>query len=117
MAYRRFKPQTPFTVPFHLLTPEETTVKGTPVKNYTEGTTVFYCTFRTFGGTEREENGLLSVYDTAVIDTWYTDAIKADCRIKILTTGQVYDIIGTPENILMRNQFLRFKVSAIKGGA
>jgi len=112
-----YKPQMPFTVPFKILTPTLTTIKGTRTKIFTESETVYFCSFRTFGGTEMTENGVYSVVDTAIIDTWFTDQITADCRIHNLQNGQVYEVIGTPENINMRNQYLKFRVRAIKGGA
>jgi hypothetical protein len=34
-----------------------------------------------------------------------------------LSDGAVFDILGEPENIEMRNQFLKFKVRRVKGGA
>lgn len=112
-----YKPQTPFTVPFKILKPTLTTTKGTPTKKFTPSETVYFCSFRTFGGTELTENGVYSVVDTATIETWFTDEITADCRIHNLQNGQVYEVIGTPENINMRNQYLKLRVRAIKGGA
>lgn len=112
-----YKPQMPFTVPFKIQTPTLQTVKGTPTKTFTEGETVYFCSFRTFGGTETIENGVYTVLDTGIIDTWYTDKITSDCRIHCLQNGKVYDVIGTPENINMRNKYLKFRVQAIQGGA
>ena len=43
--------------------------------------------------------------------------IKSGDRIKLLESGAVYDIIGQPENIELRNQEMSFKVNRIKGGA
>jgi hypothetical protein len=34
-----------------------------------------------------------------------------------LSDGAVYDIIGEPENLEMRNMFLKFKIRRVKGGA
>jgi len=113
MAY---KPATPFTVPLMLLIPKEVYIKGVLKKYYPEKGDVFYCSFRTFGGTERESNSVYSVEDTAVIDTWYRPDIKANCAVKT-ETGTVYEILGTPEDIDQRHQFLKFKVRALKGGA
>ena len=73
--------------------------------------------FRTFGGTERDVNGLYSVENTANIETWYRPDIKSNCRIYVPGTGEYYDVLGEPENINMRNQYLKFKVLQIKGGA
>ena len=55
--------------------------------------------------------------DTANVETWYRSDIQTQCRIKVLQTGQIYEIINVPENIDMRNQFVKFRVQAVKGGA
>ena len=57
------------------------------------------------------------VEDTANIECWYRPDIKSDCRVGLLSTGAIYDIINEPENIDMRNQFLKFKVLRYKGGS
>lgn len=114
---KSYKPATPFTVPFHIITPVLGVVKGVTTKTFTEGQTTFFCSFRTFGGTELTENGLYSVVDTATIETWFDPAITAGCRIKTLDDNKVYEVIGTPEDIEKRHQFLKFKVQSISGGA
>ena len=115
---KTYKPNFPYGVPAELYAPTGETIKrGVPVKTYSATGARFNCSFRTFGGTESTENGLLSVIDTAVIETWYRPDIQADCRIKILSTGKVYVIIGTPENIQLRNQYMTFRVRAVEGGA
>lgn len=113
-----YRPALPFTTVLILLTPAYETVKGTPVKKYPEtSTTVFYASFKTYGGTEKVINDLYSIEDTAIVETWYRPDIKADCRICLTSTNAVYDIISEPENINMRGQFLKFKVRRVKGGA
>ena len=78
---------------------------------------LIYGSFKTFGGTDRVVDGLYSVEKTAVIETWYRPDITSDCRIGVLQTGEIYEILGEPENINLRNQYLRLKVKQIKGGA
>lgn len=114
-----FKPSAPFTVPMMLLEPTYTTVSGVPTKTFPAltGGKVFYGNFKTYGGTEREINGLYSVIDTAIIECWYRPDIKSDCRIGIPATNAVYEILGEPENINLRNQYLKFKVQRVKGDA
>ena len=116
MAYR---PKEPFTVPMYLYPPVQSKVKGVIVKAYKESERkLFYGTFKTFGGTESTTDGLLAVVDTANIETWYRPDIKADCHIMLANNpDKIYEIIGEPENIEMRNQFIKFKVQAISGGA
>ena len=78
---------------------------------------MFFGSFKTYGGTEKNVNGVYSIEDTANIETWYKPDIKANCRIAVANTEAIYDILGEPENINMRNQFLKFKVKRVKGGA
>lgn len=111
-----YRPTEPFTVPMYIYIPQTKTAKGSTKKVYPDTGDLIYCSFRTFGGTERTSNDALIVEDTAVIETWYRPDIKADCILQNVD-GQKYEILGTPENINMRNQILRFKVRAVKGGA
>lgn len=76
---------------------------------------IFFGNFRTFGGTESNVNGVISIVNTAIIDTWYRPEIRSDCMVVLLNTNAVYEIIGDPENIEMRNQFLKFKVKMTAG--
>ena len=111
------------SIPLILLTPTYKSVSGVTKKTFPtieealkNETNLFFGTFKTYGGTERDVNGVYSIEDTANVETWYRPDIKSDCRIA-LETGEVYDIIGEPENVNRRNQFLKFKVKRVKGGA
>lgn len=110
-----YKANTPFTVLATLLKPSITTVKGVPKKSYTPDDEPIMCSFRSFGGTETQINGLTVVENTATVETWYDPRITSDCNIRVNDLD--YEILGTPENIDMRNKYLVFKVRAIKGGA
>lgn len=115
----QYRPSLPFSVPLVLLIPTVTSVSGVHKKTYpaiADGIP-FFGTFKTFGGTERDVNGIYSVEDTANIETWYRPDITSGCRIAVAGTNAIYDILGEPENIDLRNQFLKFKVSRVKGGA
>ena len=114
---RQYKPQSPFSVPFKISTPTLTTVKGVPTKTYTEGETIYFGTFKTFGGTESVKDGLYSVIDTATLETWYTPVLKADCRVNLLESGELYEVVGTPEDIQKRHQYMKARLQAVKGGA
>lgn len=112
-----FTPSFPYNVPAYLLIPVSKSVKGVTINEYPLNGEVIYCSFKTYGGTETESNGVITVLDTANIETWYRPDIKANCHIKLAESGKEYAIIGTPENINMRNQFVKFKVQAVSGGA
>ena len=115
----KYKPSNQFVVPMRLLVSTTGKVQGVTTKVYTtpEESALFYGSFRTFGGTESERNGVLTVVDTATIDTWYRPDIKADCRVYLCDSGETYEIISDPENINRRNQFLQFKVRKVGGKA
>ena len=110
-----FKPHTPYNVPVTLLVPTVQTVKGVRKKIYEDNGATIFCSVRTFGGTERVTNDVLVLENTATVETCYRPDIKADCRL--LINGQPFEIMGEPENVNMRNQYLIVKVKAVKGGA
>ena len=116
-----FKPSFPYNVPVHVLAVKDSTrVKGVLVNTYAEPSkdNLIFCSFKTYGGTEVTSNGVVSIEDTAIIETWYRPDIKANCRVCMADQPEeVYEIIGTPENINKRNQFLKFKVQRVAGGA
>lgn len=116
MAYR---PILDNTIPLILLIPTYRTVSGVAVKDYPSisSGTLIYGSFKTYGGTEWNVNNLYSIEDTAIVETWYRPDIKSDCRIYVPSNGGTYEIWNEPENINMRNQFIRFKVRRYKGGA
>lgn len=105
------------TIPLMLLKPVSVKVQGVLKKTYPAQGILFYGSFKTYGGTERDVNGVYSIEDTAVIECFFRPDIKSNCRINVPQTGAVYEIIGEPENINMRNQFMKFKVRRIAGGA
>ena len=114
---KTYKPSFPYSTAIELLIPTYATKKGVRVKEFPEEGIRLNCSFKTYGGTETTVNDVYSLEDTAQVETWYRPDIKADCRIKVISSGQTYDIMNTPENIDMRRQFCKFKVRAVQGGA
>ena len=113
-----YKPSVPFAVPMWLLIPSFETAHGVTTATYPDPDQGerFDGSVKTYGGTERDVNGVYSVEDTAVIETWYHPYIKSDCHIYINEMGE-FEIISPPEDIDRRHQFLKFKVRRVKGGA
>lgn len=118
-----YRPQLDNTIPLVLLVTTSTVVNGVLKKTYPTVTeavadinNIFFGSFKTYGGTERDVNGVYSIEDTANVETWYRPDIKSNCRIA-LETGEIYDILGEPEDVNKRHQFLKFKVKRVKGGA
>lgn len=103
-------------VPFKLLVVSEyEKVKGVmQPKSYSEKDLI-YCSFKTYGGTEKEVNGRYVIYDTANVITWFRPDIQSDCRLKRMSDGAFFEILNEPENIEMKNKYLKFKVQRIKG--
>lgn len=106
-------------IPLKLLIPKYQVKQGVDTKSYPplEEGLLFFGSFKTYGGTEKTVNGIYSIEDTAKIKCIYRPDIKSNCRIVLPQTNAVYEILGEPENINMRNQFLEFKVRRIKGQA
>lgn len=109
--------------PLRLQLPVSGVSYGVNTKTYKNADGVIMANFKTYGGTERTDNGILSVEDTAQVVCWYRPDVKGKCRIVLLdgnedtTAAKCYEILGEPENIENRNMFLKFKVRRIKGGA
>ena len=105
------------TTAMRLQTPTSDKTLGVSKKTYADVAGVVLVNMKSYGGTETNSNGVLSIEDTAQIVCWFRPDIRSDCRMVRLTDGAVFEILGEPENIEMRNQFLKFKVRRIKGGA
>ena len=116
---KAYRPSAPFNVAMKILVPTGERVQGALKKTFSApaASKGFNGSFKTFGGTENIKDCVLTVVDTAVIETWYRPDIKADCQIYVCETGAVYEIIGTPEDINMRHQFMKFKVQKAGGKA
>lgn len=111
-----FKPDLPYTTPLFYHAPIYKTVKGVAQKFPSDTGRLFYCTFKTFGGTETVVNGVTVVEDTAAVETWFDPDILAEGFVKD-ESGKVYEILGTPEDIEQRHLHMKFKIRAVRGGA
>lgn len=105
------------TTPMQLQQPVSERINGVLTKTYSTVNGVIMANFKTYGGTERESNNVYVVEDTAQIVCWYRPDIKSNCRLIRLTDNAVFEVIGEPENIEMRNMFLSIKLRRVKGGA
>lgn len=109
-----YKPDLPYNTPVELFNITEVkTVRGVDVPQYSKTADIF-CKFRSYGGTESTSNGVLTVEDTANVETWYRPDIIASSRIKL--ANKVYEVMGEPENIEQRNQIIKLKVRSVRGG-
>ena len=73
----------------------------------------FMASVKSFGGTEINENGRIKSLDTIEVKCDYRPDIKNRSRIELLETGEMYEIIGKPENVDQANVELYFKCEAV----
>lgn len=109
-----YKPQLPFNVPAMHLKCTVKTENGMKTESFTE-TSMFFCSAKSYGGTEKVVNDVYVVEDTWVIDTWFNPKFKKGDHIRFLDDGCEFEILASPENINRRGQYMRFKVVAIGG--
>lgn len=71
--------------------------------------------FKQKGTAETQANGLTIVNDKTTFITWY----KADFKAADILTinGADFEIVGTPENVEMRNRYSVITLERISGGA
>lgn len=115
-----YTPAVPFNCTMKILRPITTMVKGVRKDTYSDPDAIskedtINCSFRTFGGKEVISNGVLTTLDTATIDTWYRPDITSDCRLYDCESGASYEIMGAPEDIDRRHQYLQIKVKKVGG--
>ena len=115
----QYRPSTPFDTALIVLKPTYEKVAGVRTKVLPDLKDGFKinAAFRSYGGTETTVDGVYSIVDTVDVETWYRPDITSDCIIVVAATSAKYRIINEPENINNRNQFLKFKLERVKGGA
>lgn len=111
---KQFIPNMPYDVPAQHLRREMQTVNGMKKEVFIPAE-IFYCSAKSYGGTEKVVNDILVIEDTWQIETWFSPDLKRGDRIKFLDDNSEYEIIATPENINRRGQYMRFKVVRIGG--
>lgn len=111
-----YKPKLPFNVPAVILMSTYEKINGVNTKIFTESETIFVSA-KSYGGTEKIIDDKIMVEDTIIIETWFTPKITSNCNIRLLDDNSEWEIISPPENIDRRNQYLRFKIRRINGGA
>lgn len=95
----------------------ETEVNGAPKFAYDDTPTfTCACEWKGKGGDESVNGDAVTHIDTAEVTMWYRPEIKISDRVLLnADTKLVYEIITPPENIEMRNKFLKFKVERVGG--
>lgn len=109
-----YRPKEPFNVCAELYNPTTVMSHGVSVKTFSKVDSI-NCSFKSYGGTDSVTNNVLTVIDTAQVVTWYRPDITSASQLHI--GAKVYEVVGEPEDIELRHQFLQLKVRSIKGGA
>ena len=109
-----YKPNLPFNTPIQLLKRSMTKVNGANQPVYTPSITVF-CSAKSYGGTEKEVNGVTVIEDTWSIDTCYHPDFQKGDHIRFLDDSTEYEILASPENIERKCRYMKFKVQRIGG--
>lgn len=111
---RSYQPSVPFSVPAMLMKRKITKANGVNQPSF-EDKSMFYCSAKSYGGTEKVVNGLYVIEDTWQIDTWFNPDFGKGDRIRFLDDDTEYEILASPENINRRGQYMRFKVVRVSG--
>lgn len=109
------------STPCVILKPNYVKKNGKEVKEYSsidnamdDSSNIFFCSFKSFGGTEKLMDGVYTIEDTANITCYYNPSIKSNCRIARLEDGAIFDVINEPEDVDFRHQYMKFKVKRTK---
>lgn len=111
---KQYQPKVPFNVPAMHLKRSVKKINGVNQESFTE-TSMFYCSAKSYGGTEKIVNGVVVIEDTWTVDAWYNPAFGKGDKIRFLDDNSECEILASPENIDRKGQYMRFKVRAIGG--
>lgn len=109
-----YKPPLPFRTPAMIMKRKVTKVKGMTKEEFTD-LSMFYCTAKSYGGTEKVVNNVYVIEDTWQIDTWFNPSISKGDKIRFLDDGNIYEVYASPENINRAGKYMRFKVVRVGG--
>lgn len=112
---KQYQPNTPFDIPFKVLTLTKTFINGINTQNYKESEDTYFCGIKSYGGTEKVINDVYVIEDTIVVDTYNNVPLKSKDRIKLLDDNSVYEVMNTPEVINRRSPYMRFKGVRVHG--
>lgn len=112
---KEYTPNLPFDVPALHLKKSSKKVNGVNQEIFTEAKEPFFCSAKSYGGTEKQVNGVTVIEDTWWIDAYFDPAFGKGDRIRFLDDNSEFEILASPENINRRGQYMRFKVSRIGG--
>ena len=112
---KQYEANLPFDIPALHLKRSLEKINGANQEVFTEAEKPFYCSAKSYGGTEKVVNDLVVIEDTWTVDAFYNPAFGKGDRIRFLDDNSEFEILANPENINRRGQYMRFKVRSIGG--
>ena len=118
---KQFEASLPFDIPALHLKRSLKKINGVNKEIFTPAKEPFFCSAKSYGGTEKQVNGVTVIEDTWTIDTYYNPEFGKGDKIQFLDETDAdgnhpeFEILASPENINRRGKYMRFKVLAIGG--
>lgn len=112
---KEYTPNLPFDVPALHLKRSMEKVNGANQEVFTAADEHFFCSAKSYGGTEKQVNGVTVIEDTWWIDAYFDPSFGKGDRIRFLDDNTEFEVLASPENINRRGQYMRFKVSRVGG--
>lgn len=112
---KQYEPNLPFNVPALQLKRSIKKVNGVNTEVFTEAKKPFFCSAKSYGGTEKVVNGVVVIEDTWNIDAFYNPTFGKGDKIRFLDDNTEFEVLASPENINRQGQYMRFKVKHIGG--
>ena len=112
---KEYEANLPFDIPALHLKRSLEKINGVNEPVFTAAAKHFYCSAKSYGGTEKVVNGVVVIEDTWIVDAFYNPAFGKGDRIRFLDDNSEFEILASPENINRRGKFMRFKVRSIGG--
>ena len=109
-----YKPNLPFNLPVMHIKHTVEKINGVNQSTFRDNKE-FFCSAKSYGGTEKTVNGVYVIEDTWQIDAWYDPDIQKGDRLRFLDDNSEFEVLASPENINRLCKYMRFKVSRIGG--
>lgn len=112
---KEYKPNLPFDVPALHLKRSLKKVNGSNQETFTQANEPFFCSAKSYGGTEKQVNGLTVIEDTWWVEAYFDPTFGKGDHIRFLDDESEFEVLASPENINRRGQYMRFKARRIGG--
>lgn len=113
---KQYQPQTPFNVPYKILSSKLVKVNGVNSVEYEpESEATYFCNAKAYIGVNKIINNISAEEDTLTAEGWYIPTLKKNDRIKLLDDNSIWEVMTKPENINRQGKYMKFKVVHISG--